>query len=166
MSLALRHKCFDAGQLQENDSELAGNAMMLWSFLSMFAEQLGLRSPTLEELLVALRIGTLSPLLSNLHVAMLRFMQADAENAHLQGAPQLANERTPRSFISSALLVDEAQRWGVDLALWRAHVNAATWPEVLRQFAVVCGWGPRRCKPQRARERLLEGNVCASLLSL
>jgi hypothetical protein len=32
--------------------------------------------------------------------------------------------------------------------VWRAHLNLQTWPEVLRQVALVCGAGePRRAAP-------------------
>lgn len=33
---------------------------------------------------------------------------------------------------------------------WRAHLGPLTWPEVLRQVAIIAGAGPKRAKPQRA----------------
>ena len=80
---------------------------------------------------------------------------------------ELRKEQRTRATVPSAAFADEAQRWGIDLGVWRAHVGAATWPEVLRQFAIVAGWGPRRCKAatQRPARSLSEGHFCATPLT-
>ena len=40
-------------------------------------------------------------------------------------------------------LLEAAWAWGFDTDTWRAHLSALTWPEVLRQFGLAAGYGPR-----------------------
>ena len=47
-------------------------------------------------------------------------------------------------------MLEEAWGWGFDVDAWRAHLGPLTWPEVLRQVAIISGAGPKRAKPQRA----------------
>ena len=35
-----------------------------------------------------------------------------------------------RAIITGAHYLEEALAWGFDINLWRAHLNAQTWPEV------------------------------------
>ena len=60
-----------------------------------------------------------------------------------------AGERASQAYQRAAQLVTEAHAWGFDIATWRAHLNALTWPEVLRQVALTAGWGARRCRPAK-----------------
>ncbi len=46
-------------------------------------------------------------------------------------------------------MLEEAWAWGFDVDSWRAHLSPMTWPEVLRQVAIIAGAGPKRVKPQR-----------------
>ena len=82
---------------------------------------------------------------------------------------QVGMERMSQTVSRAAGLVTEAQRWGLDISTWRAHLNEITWPEVLRQLALAAGWGPRRCRPARAArayddrrlgEDIVEGGHC------
>lgn len=50
---------------------------------------------------------------------------------------------------SCGQLLDEAVAWGFDVDVWRAHLGATTWPEVLRQLAVAAGLGGKRPRPRR-----------------
>lgn len=52
-------------------------------------------------------------------------------------------------MVSSAQLLEEAWEWGVDVDLWRAHLNPLTWPEVMRQFGIVAGVGGKRPRPKK-----------------
>ncbi len=54
-----------------------------------------------------------------------------------------------RAVVVAAQCVEEATAWGIDVDAWRAHLNANTWPEVLRQWGIVAGLGPKRAKPKR-----------------
>lgn len=55
-----------------------------------------------------------------------------------------------RSVVGSARRLEEAWAWGYDVDAWRAHLNMLTWPEVLRQMAVVAGRGRTRPHVRRA----------------
>lgn len=46
-------------------------------------------------------------------------------------------------------MLEEAWAWGFDVDAWRAHLGPLTWPEVLRQQAIVWGLGPKRPKPKK-----------------
>ncbi|KAK9845568.1 hypothetical protein WJX84_003443 [Apatococcus fuscideae] len=54
-----------------------------------------------------------------------------------------------RSVVAAATCLEEATAWGIDVDAWRAHLNANTWPEVLRQWGIVTGLGPKRARPRR-----------------
>lgn len=43
------------------------------------------------------------------------------------------------NFMSS----EQAYAWGFDLLSWQHHLSPLTWPEVLRQFALSAGFGPK-----------------------
>jgi hypothetical protein len=131
----------------------AGGLLSAWSFLSTFSGMLGAAAPSLDELLAAVAEGSRSPMLSELHVGLLRLLQADAEEAHAggeggggggQGADAPRGAPAP-----GARLLEEAWAWGFDVDFWRAHLNRLTWPEVARQVAVAAGLGRRRPQPSR-----------------
>lgn len=50
-------------------------------------------------------------------------------------------------FLSWKLTMDDvcvqAFAWGFDIREWGKHVNPLTWPEILRQFALAAGFGPK-----------------------
>ena len=68
---------------------LGADLLMAWSFLGTFGEILGLWPCTVEELLGALVGGNASRLLGEVHIALLRLLQADMEEAHALGAVQV-----------------------------------------------------------------------------
>ena len=35
------------------------------------------------------------------------------------------------------------EQWGLDWRQWQCHLNALTWPEIVRQYALAAGWGPK-----------------------
>lgn len=56
----------------------------------------------------------------------------------------------------------QAFAWGFDIREWGKHVNPLTWPEILRQFALAAGFGPkwkkRKVLPDRSKE--VPAEVC------
>lgn len=40
----------------------------------------------------------------------------------------------------------QAFAWGFDVCSWQRHLNPLTWPEILRQFALAAGYGPKLTK--------------------
>ncbi|KAK9817548.1 hypothetical protein WJX74_003802 [Apatococcus lobatus] len=125
--------------------------LMSWSFLHGFRDLLGLRSFSLDDLLAAAIEGASSRLLGELHVGLLRLLQADMEEAHASGILQARGTTNflDRSVVAAATCLEEATAWGIDVDAWRAHLNANTWPEVLRQWGIVTGLGPKRARPRR-----------------
>ncbi len=61
------------------------------------------------------------------------------EEAHLANSATVATGFTDRAATACAGTLDEAWAWGFDVDAWRAHLGPATWPEVLRQFAIASG---------------------------
>lgn len=37
----------------------------------------------------------------------------------------------------------QAFGWGFDICSWQHNLNPLTWPEILRQFALAAGYGPK-----------------------
>ena len=75
-------------------------------------------------------------------------VQADMEEAYLTNSATVATGFTDRAATACATTLDEAWAWGFDVDAWRAHLGPATWPEVLRQFAVAAGEDPvSACSP-------------------
>lgn len=40
-------------------------------------------------------------------------------------------------------ILHQAYAWGFDIRSWQRHLNPITWPEILRQFALAAGFGPK-----------------------
>ncbi|KAK9843536.1 hypothetical protein WJX81_007913 [Elliptochloris bilobata] len=88
-----------------------------------------------------------SRLCGEVHVALLRLLLADMEEAHAGGALQSwggSGAGPDRAATAVARMLQEAWAWGFDVSAWRAHLSALTWPEVLRQVTMAAGLGPTR----------------------
>ncbi|KAG2450131.1 hypothetical protein HYH02_000234 [Chlamydomonas schloesseri] len=144
------------------DPDLGTELLVCWSFLQSFADLFGVAVPSLEQLLGALAAGEDSRLLGDVHCALLRLLQADMEDAHDEkervGRPT-ANvpHFMDKSVAGSAQRLEEAWAWGFDVDAWRAHLNGRTWPEVLRQVAIVWGRGRARPAVRRPAQDLSKG---------
>lgn len=68
---------------------LGSELLMVWAFLHSFGELLGLWPATVDELLTAFALGERSRLLGEIHVGLLRLLQADMEEAHASGVSQV-----------------------------------------------------------------------------
>jgi len=88
-ALGLRPAFARAGAGALADPAAAGELLAAWAFLGAFAGLLGLWPATLEELGDALAAGQASRLLGEAHVALLRLLLADMEEAHAGGALQV-----------------------------------------------------------------------------
>lgn len=69
---------------------VGGDILFVWSFLRSFRCLLDMPAMTVHQLLQALIDGEKSRFLGELHIAMLRIMQADMEEAHATGAMQVS----------------------------------------------------------------------------
>jgi hypothetical protein len=83
-SLCSRAVC--AGALADNCCELGGQFLMLWSFVADFSALIAFRPVSVQELMEAVQGGSLSLTLVNLHVALIRFIQSEAEIANAIGS--------------------------------------------------------------------------------
>ncbi len=64
-------------------SDAAGSALLLaWNFVRSFADVLGVRIASPEALADLVVLGPRAPGLASLHIALLRLLQADVEEAH------------------------------------------------------------------------------------
>lgn len=67
------------------DQASGAGLLAVWNFLNAFPEVTGLVPCSLETLLGAVMRGAGSPLLARVHIALLRVLQADMEEAHAHG---------------------------------------------------------------------------------
>eukprot|EP00803_Ostreobium_quekettii_P007554 evm.model.scf_591.1 EVM.evm.TU.scf_591.1 scf_591:13568-18861(-) len=134
---------------------LGAGVLMVWGFIHSFSDILGLWPCTMDELAEALVDGQNSRLLGEVHIGLVRLLMAEMEEAHTSGSAQGASSNGG-DRLSSCHLLEEAWAWGFDVDVWRAHLSAVTWPEILRQFMVAAGVGPRRPKSKR-KARLKTG---------
>ena len=74
---------------QELPEAAGGDLLFIWSFLRSFGDLLGVDGLTVDQLLQSLVDGSRSRLLAEVHIAMLRIVQADMEEAHATGAMQV-----------------------------------------------------------------------------
>lgn len=127
------------------DPGLAHDLLSVWGFLVSFPTFVCLPPITLELLLEALVQGQASALLGAIHIQLLRLLQLDTEEAYASGVLTAGGNVnfSDRAVLTSAQRLVESWAWGLDVDVWRAHVNLLTWPEVLRQVALACGAGER-----------------------
>ena len=115
-----------------------------------FRDVLGLGPFSRSELASAFATGQYSTLLSDIAMSLLQLLQADCETAQgasLQNPAAVGRPTAEKATISAASnLLLESWAWGFDTEAWRAHLSTLTWPEVLRQVGLACGWGVARKK--------------------
>jgi hypothetical protein len=140
-----------------SNSHIAGSLLSAWVALSTFAPVLGITCPSLDELVTAIATGISSKTLSQVHIGIIRLLQADAEEAFLLGEGHIAAEAKAAAAAAAAagashvhiitpgaMLLEEASAWGFDVNTWRAHLHALTWPEIARELAIAAGLGRKR----------------------
>ncbi|KAL6992497.1 hypothetical protein U1Q18_010607 [Sarracenia purpurea var. burkii] len=150
--------------------ENIGDLLMVWRFCITFADVLGLWPFTLVEFVQAFHDYD-SRLLGEIHIALLKLIVKDIEDV----------ARTPSIGIgtnqcSSAnpvgghpQIVEGAYLWGFDICSWKNYLNPLTWPEILRQFALSAGFGPRLKEKSIERTRLpdnAETKGCEDIISI
>ncbi|KAL7215900.1 hypothetical protein ACSBR1_027948 [Camellia fascicularis] len=128
-----------------DSEENIGNLLMVWRFLINFADVLGLWPFTLDEFVQAFH--DYDPrLLGEIHVALLRSIIKDIEDvARTPSSTGLGvNQNTAANPGGGhPQIVEGAYAWGFDIRSWQRHLNPLTWPEILRQFALSAGFGPK-----------------------
>ncbi|XP_059659804.1 homeobox-DDT domain protein RLT2 [Cornus florida] len=127
-----------------DSEENIGNLLMVWRFLITFADALGLWPFTLDEFVQSFH--DYDPrLLSEIHVALLRSIIKDIEDVARTPSTGLGANQNSAANPGGGhpQIVEGAYAWGFDIRSWQHHLNPLTWPEILRQFALSAGFGPK-----------------------
>lgn len=124
--------------------EDVGNLLMVWRFLITFLDVLHLWPFTLDEFVQAFH--DYDPrLLAEIHIALLKLIIKDIEDVARAAASAVG--ANPNSGVNPGGghpdIVEGAYAWGFNIRSWQSHLNALTWPEILRQFALSAGFGPK-----------------------
>lgn len=140
--------------------EDVGNLLMVWRFLITFSDVLHLWPFTLDEFVQAFH--DYEPrLLAEMHIALLKLIIKDIED--VARTPASAAGANPNSGANPGGghpdIVEGAYAWGFDIRSWQSHLNSLTWPEILRQFALSAGFGPK-LKKQSAPAYPRDENEC------
>lgn len=152
-----------------DSEESVGNLLMVWRFLITFADVLGLWPFTLDEFAQAFH--DYDPrLLGEIHIAILRCIIKDIED--VARTPANALGANQNSVVNPGgghpQIVEGAYAWGFDICSWQRHLTPLTWPEVLRQFALAAGFGPklkkRSMQPAYHHDEI-EGNDGTDIIS-
>ncbi|KAK9664237.1 hypothetical protein RND81_14G027900 [Saponaria officinalis] len=124
--------------------ENVGNLLMVWRFLITFADVLGLWPFTLDEFVQSFH--DYDPrLLGEIHVALMRTIIKDIEDVARTPSAGLGvnqnNVANPGG--GHPHIVEGAYTWGFNIRSWQRNLSPLTWPEILRQFALSAGFGPK-----------------------
>ncbi|CAN4103280.1 unnamed protein product [Withania somnifera] len=124
--------------------EGVGNLLMVWRFLITFSDVLHLWPFTLDEFVQAFHDYE-ARLLGEMHIALLKLIIKDIED--VARTPASAAGANPNTGANPGGghpdIVEGACAWGFDIRSWQSHLNSLTWPEILRQFALSAGFGPK-----------------------
>lgn len=122
--------------------EDVGNLLMVWRFLITFSDVLHLWPFTLDEFVQAFH--DYDPrLLAEIHIALLKLVVKDIEDVARTPASAVGANPNTNPGGGHPDIVEGAYAWGFDIRSWQSHLNALTWPEILRQFALSAGFGPK-----------------------
>ncbi|KAL9690367.1 hypothetical protein QQ045_010765 [Rhodiola kirilowii] len=140
-----------------DSDENIGNLLMVWRFFTTFADILELWPFTLDEFVQAFHEYD-SRLLGEMHVALLKLMVKDIEES--ARPPQMASGTSQAATINPEgghpHVIEGAYAWGFDVHNWKQHLNALTWPEILRQVALSAGFGPQLKKKKTSKVESLD----------
>ncbi|KAJ0985990.1 hypothetical protein J5N97_004346 [Dioscorea zingiberensis] len=127
-----------------NSEKNIGDLLMVWKFLITFADVLELWPFTLDELVQALHDYD-SRLLGEIHVALLKSIIKDIEDVARTPSIPLASSQNYAVNPGGGhpQIIEGAYSWGFDIRQWQRHLTCMTWPEILRQFALSAGFGPK-----------------------
>uniref|UniRef100_A0A161ZWH5 Homeobox domain-containing protein n=1 Tax=Daucus carota subsp. sativus TaxID=79200 RepID=A0A161ZWH5_DAUCS len=133
----------DALQNLELFRDVSSN-LQVWRFLVTFADVLGIWPFTIDEFVQAFHDHD-SRLLAEIHVALLKSIIKDIEDVARSPSFGLgANQNSAANPEGGhPQIVEGAYAWGFDIRSWQRHLNPLTWPEILRQFALSAGFGPK-----------------------
>ncbi|XP_076913172.1 homeobox-DDT domain protein RLT2-like [Bidens hawaiensis] len=156
-----------------DSEENIGNLLMVWKFLITFADVLGLWPFTLDEFIQAFHDHD-PRLLGEIHVALIKSIVKDIEDVSRVPTSSLGPNQAsaPNPGGGHPHIVEGAFAWGFDIRSWQRHLSPLTWPEILRQFALSAGYGPKLTKrsadqahPREENEGVSGGDIISNLRS-
>lgn len=153
-----------------DSEENVGNLLMVWRFCMTFADVLGLWPFTLDEFVQDLHDYD-SRLLGEVHIALLKLIIRDIEDVARtpSGGPGTNQYTVANPEGGHPQIVEGAYMWGFDIRNWLKHLKPLTWPEILRQFALSAGFGPKLKKDKAKRSCLPEndeGKGCEDVITM
>lgn len=139
-----------------------GSLFMVWRFLVTFADVLGIWPFTIDEFVQAFHDYD-SRLLGEIHVALLQCIIKDIEDVARTPSFGLGTNQNNAANPGGGhpQIVEGAYAWGFDIRSWKRNLNPLTWPEILRQFALAAGFGPKLKKRSAEQTYIgdeIEGN--------
>ena len=139
--------------------EVEQDVLMIWKFIRDYTSVINFSPMSLGEVAGMLALGMESKKLGDLHMSILKLLLADVEEAHSlvnqeegmdhKGGQISGLDRVVHNF---AKYLGEIWDWGFGSDLLRAQRNYLTWPEVMRQFLVIFGYGPERPKLKKKKD--------------
>ncbi|EOA36032.1 hypothetical protein CARUB_v10008083mg [Capsella rubella] len=128
----------------KDSDESVGNLLMVWRFLTSFSDVFDLWPFTLDEFIQAFHDYD-SRLLGEIHITLLRSIIRDIEDVARTPFSGIGNNQytTANPEGGHPQIVEGAYAWGFDIRSWKKNLNPLTWPEILRQFSLSAGFGPR-----------------------
>ena len=145
-----------SGMDKQLTSQVEQDLLMLWKFIRDYSFVVNVKPLSLGELAGIIALGMESKQLADLHMSMLKLLLADIEESHSlvnqedglehKGGQISGLDRVVHTF---SQLLGEIWEWHYGSDVLRAQRNYLTWPEVMRQFLVIFGYGAERPKPKR-----------------
>ena len=112
----------------ELPEDLGSKILIAWNFLHSFQNLLGIPYMTFTQLLQALLDGQHSQQLGDLHMSMIRIIQADMEEAHATGAMQVSRSASYHLLLSVPLDLTN-QIWFPKESEWWSQWLVHDWAE-------------------------------------
>ena len=152
-----------SGMDKQLTPQVQQDLLMVWKFIRDYSFVINVKSVPLGELVGCIALGVESKYLADLHMSMLKLLLADVEESHSlvnqedgmehKGGQLSGLDRVVHNF---SRLLGEIWEWHFGSDLLRAQRNYLTWPEVLRQFLVILGYGPERPKIRKKKAKAVE----------
>lgn len=125
------------------DDESIMALLQCWTLLQTFSSVLDLRPFQIDELASGIKTGT-GQLISEVFMCLIRHAVEDLEDSYTRNHTANVTWANTQYVTQQANILEEAWAWGFDNREWRFLLNPLSWPEIMRQYALAAGWGPKR----------------------
>ena len=125
------------------DDESTMAVLQCWTLLQTFASILDLGPFQIDELVAGIKTGT-GQLISEVFMSLIRHAVEDLEDSYTRNHSANVTWANTQYVTQQASILEEAWAWGFDNREWHFLLNPLSWPEIMRQYALAAGWGPKR----------------------